>query len=166
MLNEIYHIPFIYITSHYSSNIIQQAKHTYPIAYLTKPFKKQDLLIALQLGFYKEELKKSFLNQECLIINEGHTTSRIPFEDIIWLKAEKNYTSIHSASGKITIVRKVITETLGLLALGNFAKIHKSYAVNVNYVTKVKGNKIYLDEIELPVGRTYFSSLQKSLKNQ
>ena len=50
LLHFTYFIPFIFITSHKSADIINRAKYTHPNAYIVKPFKSEDLLIAIELA--------------------------------------------------------------------------------------------------------------------
>ncbi len=57
LLFEQYKISFIYITSHSSPEILTKAKHTHPNAFLVKPFKKEDLLVAIELALFNSELK-------------------------------------------------------------------------------------------------------------
>jgi two-component system, LytTR family, response regulator LytT len=158
LLYEKYRIPFIYITSHSSSHIIHEAKHTFPNAFLTKPFKKQDLLVALELAFYAESSKKES-DDQFLTIKDGHEIAQVPISDIMYLKAEKNYTSIHLYSGKKRLVRYVIADVLSQLPDTSFFRIHKSYVVNSKYITSFQSTKLFLNEIVLPVGRSYRDSV-------
>ncbi|MDQ3191702.1 MAG: response regulator [Bacteroidota bacterium] len=164
LLNEKYHIPFIYITSHFSSQIVQQAKQTSPKAYLTKPFKKQDLLIALELGLFKQQTNTINDTKDVLIVKDGHDRIRIPLDEIIWIKAEKNYTEIHQVSSKVIVVRELFTEILARLPEYNFARVHKSFGVNLKFITEVKSTKILLKTVEIPIGRIYSTSLKNRLK--
>jgi two-component system, LytTR family, response regulator LytT len=151
-----YKIPFIYITSHSSSRIVQQAKHTLPSAYLTKPFKKEDILVALELAFFQPE--------ECLVVKDGFSTTKIQYREIGWLKAEKNYTAIHMVSGRITLVREPLTEVHNRLPTREFIRVHKSYVINQSCIVKIKTSSVQLSNSEIPVGRTYRGALQELLR--
>ncbi|MCE3280560.1 MAG: DNA-binding response regulator [Bacteroidetes bacterium] len=157
LLFEKYKIPFIYITSHVSSQIIQKAKATFPNAFLSKPFKKEDLLIAMEFAFHKADSAE--VEDDCLYVKDGHETVRIPYDEIIYLKADRNYTSIFPSEGKVRLVRFSLAEILSQLPEETFLRIHKSYVVNLKQILSVKSSRVLLADMELPVGRSYRETL-------
>jgi two-component SAPR family response regulator len=60
LLHTKYHIPFIYITSHSSPEILGKAKHTRPNAYIIKPFKNEDLMVAIELALFNSTTNTNF----------------------------------------------------------------------------------------------------------
>lgn len=158
LLKDTYKIPFIYITSHISDQVINEAKHTFPNAFLTKPFKKKDLLIALEFALHKME---SDDNKDYLVTKDGPNVVKIAYEDIAYLKAERNYTEIYNTVGKRRIIRSSLTEMLSQLPESRFLRIHKSYAVNRTSILGFQSTKVLLKDIELPVGRSYRNSLSR-----
>jgi DNA-binding LytR/AlgR family response regulator len=156
LLYEKYKIPFIYITSHVSLQVIEKAKKTFPNAFLSKPFKKDDLLIAVEFAFHETDSRNAKDDQNSLFIKDGHVSVRILFEEIIYLKAEKNYTAISISSGRTRLVRYTLTDLLEQLPGGTFIRIHKSYAVNYNTIIAFQSSGVVLNNsVSLPVGRSY-----------
>jgi two-component system, LytTR family, response regulator LytT len=153
LLFEKYKIPFIYITSHISSQIVEKAKKTFPNAFLSKPFKKEDLLIAMEFAFHKSDSAE--VENDSLYVKDGYETVRIPYDEIIYLKAERNYTSIFPNEGKVRLVRFSLTEIHSQLPGETFLRIHKSYVVNLKQIISVKSTRVLLADMELPVGRSY-----------
>lgn len=51
-VNANYTIPIIYLTANNDMETIERCKATYPSAFLAKPFRKSDLLSAIELGMY------------------------------------------------------------------------------------------------------------------
>jgi len=51
-INKKYRIPFLYLTSYSSSNVIDQAKVTRPQGYIVKPFDEADLFSSLEIALY------------------------------------------------------------------------------------------------------------------
>jgi two-component system response regulator LytT len=164
LLYEQFKIPFIYITSHSSTEMFSKAKHTRPNAYLVKPFKKEDLLVAIELALFNSELNNKITENNSLLIKDGHAMARIPHNEIMWLEAEGNYTLIYTSGNKKRLIRNVITELQQQLPTNDFLRIHKSYAVNKKYVTELQAAQIVLGDIKLPVGRTYRELLIEQLK--
>jgi len=164
LLYNTYKIPFIYITSHSSSEMLTKAKHTHPNAYLVKPFKKEDLLIAIELALFSAEIQTKTTSEKSLVIKDGHAMAQIPIDDITYLEAEGNYTLLYTSNGKKKLVRTVITELYQQLANDGFLKIHRSYVVNKKAVTTYKATQIYINDIILPVGRTFKEKIDEEFK--
>ncbi|MES2132505.1 MAG: response regulator [Bacteroidota bacterium] len=160
LLHSKYKIPFIYITSHADKAMIDKAKHTRPSAYIVKPFKKEDLLVAIELGLYNVShtpLKSS--DAEELVVKEGRTMVRLYHSNILWLEADGNYTTIYLKDDKRRVIRQSLSELQEQLPPANFIRIHKSYLVNKNNITEAKANSIFINEVELAVGRAYQQNL-------
>lgn len=156
LLHTTYHIPFIYITSHSSPEILGKAKHTRPNAYIVKPFKTEDLLVAIELALFNST-EKTDDNSDSpeLIVKEGRTMVRLNCNEIKWLESDSNYTTINLKNGNRRVVRISLSELQQQLPDNQFLRIHKSHIINKKYVTEIKTNNIMLDTIELPVGRSY-----------
>lgn len=52
VINERYHIPFVYLTSYASKTIVDQAKHTRPMGYIVKPFDEGDLFTSIEIAMF------------------------------------------------------------------------------------------------------------------
>jgi DNA-binding NtrC family response regulator len=49
------HIPFIYLSANTNQTLLEEAKKTEPYGFLVKPFRKKDLLVALEIAWYLHE---------------------------------------------------------------------------------------------------------------
>ncbi len=49
ILNRDFHIPFIYITAYSEEHLIEQVIHTAPAAFILKPFKGEEIRVAVEL---------------------------------------------------------------------------------------------------------------------
>jgi DNA-binding NarL/FixJ family response regulator len=52
VINELYNLPFIFLTSHADRNTLERAKKTKPAGYIIKPFDEKDLLAGLEIALY------------------------------------------------------------------------------------------------------------------
>src|ERR1700739_3345206 len=50
-LNELYHIPFIFLTANSDGDTIERAKKVKPNAYIVKPFTREELFAAIEIAF-------------------------------------------------------------------------------------------------------------------
>ncbi|MES2627627.1 MAG: response regulator transcription factor [Bacteroidota bacterium] len=155
-------IPFIYITSHSSIEMIREASRTKPKTYLVKPFKTPDLLAAIEVALAEAELSETE-SKTLIWIKDG--ISLVPFEaeDIVMLQARENYTIIHTATGKSTIVRHMLSGVQNMLPESRFVRVHKSFIVNISQISGMKSGNISVGQHLVPVGRTYRQDVQRVL---
>ncbi|MET0463377.1 MAG: sigma 54-interacting transcriptional regulator [Chitinophagaceae bacterium] len=61
-------IPFVFLSANSSQKILEEAKATDPYGFLVKPFRKKDLLVTLDIAWYRhEQSTQSKLRQEALL---------------------------------------------------------------------------------------------------
>ncbi|MEZ4854077.1 LytR/AlgR family response regulator transcription factor [Flavobacterium sp.] len=137
----------IYITAQNDIETIQKAVATNPETYLTKPIKKPDLLAAIQLASYKTEKKYS-------IIKDGYTEVKLLHNDILYIKSENNYIDIITELKKYTL-RSSLDHFLEELNNNIFCKVHRSFIVNKTKITKKTKLTVFLNDIEIPISRSY-----------
>ncbi|MEP6750425.1 MAG: LytTR family DNA-binding domain-containing protein [Bacteroidota bacterium] len=95
----------------------------------------------------------------CIIIKQGHDKYKIFLQDIIYLEAMKDYIAIITPEKKY-LVLGTISSMQEKLPAEKFARIHRSYIVNKDKIQAWKGNKILIDNYELPVGKLYKNVLR------
>lgn len=166
LLQSVYHIPFIYITSHSSPEILGKAKHTRPNAYIIKPFKNEDLLVAIELAIFNStEAPASKTESSELVIKEGRAMVRLDCNNITWLEADGNYTTVNLADSKRKVIRTSLSDLQEQLSPHQFIRIHKSYVVNKAQVSEIRANSVMITtHNELPVGRSYRQALDEIFK--
>jgi DNA-binding LytR/AlgR family response regulator len=164
LLNEKYNIPFIYITSHSSPEILAKAKHTLPNAYIVKPFKKEDLLVAIELAFFNVSKKNTASDESELVVKEGRAMIRLNCGNITWLETDGNYVTIHLEDGKRKVVRIPLSELQQQLPATHFIRTHKSYLVNKKFVSEVRATHVVVNGNELPVGRAFQTAVEAFFK--
>ncbi|MCE3259666.1 MAG: two component transcriptional regulator, LytTR family [Bacteroidetes bacterium] len=164
LLNEKYNIPFIYVTSHSSPDILAKAKHTRPNAYIVKPFKKEDLLVAIELALFNSTKKDLPSNSAELLVKEGRAMVRLNSEQITWLETDGNYVTINLEDGKRKVVRVPLAELQQQLPASQFVRTHKSYLVNKKHVTEIRTNSLLISNTELPIGRAFQPAVDSFFK--
>ncbi len=165
LLHEQFHIPFIYITSHTSPQIFEKAKYTLPNAYIVKPFKTEDLIVAIELALFNSATQNPITTDDSeLIVKEGRVQVHLACDSIVWLETDRNYTTINLINSKRRVVRIPISELQQQLSSQQFIRIHKSYVINVKHITEIKSNSVIIKSQELPIGRAFQSSASTLLK--
>lgn len=101
-------------------------------------------------------------NYQRLIIKNSSGYHIVPFENIIYLKAESNYTSIQLDSGKKILVSRTL-KTFSTELDGRFVRAHSSFYVNLLFLTSYRKseNQIILKGgISVPVSRSRKQNLE------
>ncbi|TDY10023.1 LytR/AlgR family response regulator transcription factor [Meridianimaribacter flavus] len=137
---------FVTAYNHYAI----EALNAHASYYLMKPISIDELIKAVD---YVTEIKtkEDALQDQVLVPKTNSVNGKITipqqdgFEvlntaDILYCKADDNYTEIYLNTDKKKLVSKTLKYFEDALSDSSFARVHKSYLVNVNEVTKyVKG---------------------------
>ena len=156
----------VFITSH-----LEYAVESFEAAafdYIVKPLTDERFarvaarLLDHQLLRHKATLYELHVGTEFISIREGHRTSRVPVQDIVYLEALDNYTRIHTAQRRYLTLAN-LRDLCEQLPAARFLRIHRTYAVAVEKVSQLAGASVVVDGLELPVGRTYRAQVAATL---
>lgn len=109
---------------------------------------------------HKAHLLESTLGADTIFIKDGHEQVKIPLHEVVYLEALKDYTGIVTTQKKYCVLT-ALGNLLKEKAFQQFVRIHRSYAVQKHYITKIAAQEVYVNNISLPVGRTYKDALQQ-----
>ena len=152
-----YKLPFIFITAHSDIEMIKKIIKTKPVGYITKPFKKSDLFAHINLAI------EQLTTNNKLFIKDGYSTHVININDIVYIESEGNYITIFT-SGKKYLSRQNMESILLDLDSSDFLKIHRSYIINWNKVKKYSNKEVIINEITLPISKTFYDVFIEKMK--
>lgn len=138
------------------------------VDYLLKPFSFERFLSAVnkvtastpQSKQVLVENKQASANQLFLKQNNSHI--HVDVNAILYIEAFGNYTKVVTALDTITI-REKISNTLEMLPKDGFLQVHKSFAIAVKHINRIEGNRIYIEDHTIPIGKLYKANLIKIL---
>jgi len=177
-------IPFIYLTAKVERADIRRGMELGADDYLFKPFKPEELLTAISTCLQKRSLLKaeyiktakpveSESDHERIFLNLGNKSCFVALDDIVYISAENQYTSIAMSDGRNLLMRKPIAFWEKTLPEIKFVKIHRSTIINLNYIVKMGKSHnssfvIYLKNIADPfiISRRYSAELRKRKFNK
>ncbi len=107
----------------------------------------------------KAQLFEASIGGDTIYIKEGHEKTKVKLHDILYLEALKDYTKIVTPQK-----RHCVLSSIGLLLkednFNSFVRIHRSYAVQKQYIEKVVSQEVILKgNIHIPIGRSYKDNL-------
>lgn len=85
--------------------------------------------------------------------NKGYC--KVYYADILWIKANSNYSDMYLRSGKVICVMFSLTGLLKKLPQDRFIRVHRSFVVNLFAVDRIVGNMLYIGRNVVDVSRRY-----------
>lgn len=141
------------------------------VDYLLKPIDTQELIQSVakveklrpitppQLEHLRHQFQKADRHPDTIILPYQNGDAFVQLKDILYCKAEDNYTSFYTASGQQYLKTKPLKYIEELLEERDFLRVHKSYLVNLLQVKKlIRGEPsqmLLTNNESIPVSRGY-----------
>lgn len=107
------------------------------------------------------------MKRERIVIRANYESVSVAFDDILFIKALADYVIVKTISGKY-ITLCTMKELEEKLPTERFARSHRSFIVNLDKVSFIRGNSIEMLErdirFSIPIGRAYKKDFRQSLQ--
>lgn len=177
-LREVSTAPIIYVTDNTDDALRRKAiAETNTVQYLTKPFTKAQIVTAIDLALKdirRHELlnqagQSSYLTDDFIFVRDNQLFRKLSIPDILLLKAEGSYCKLVYKAEKNTTREILFSDNLSFLEEKlKFAKclyrVHRSFIINIAHLKKAQENRLWIDDIEVPVGKTYKNDIRLKLR--
>jgi DNA-binding LytR/AlgR family response regulator len=150
------------LTTAYSEYALEGYEHNI-VDYLLKPvsferFYKSALKAQERFSFSEEKNDSSFF------VKSSGQQHRINFDDILYIESIKDYVNIKTSQQEYIVLDTLKSLELQLSGL-SFARIHKSFIINLNQIKSLGAKKAVLfSEQEIPIGEMYRENFLNKLK--
>ncbi|MFV0564552.1 MAG: LytR/AlgR family response regulator transcription factor [Flavobacteriaceae bacterium] len=147
--------------------------------YLVKPIPFHRFLKAVLRAKEKYELENSMivkdekilfptkipLQNNFIFVKSEYENIKINIEDIVYVQGLKDYMKIYAKpnSDKAILTLSSFKDILDKLPEAQFIRVHRSYAVNVNFIKTLQKTKLIVNNIQIPIGETYKEDVLKQL---
>ncbi|MFM2136199.1 MAG: hypothetical protein RL021_1599, partial [Bacteroidota bacterium] len=88
---------------------------------------------------------------------------RVNFQDILWIEALDNYVIIKTTSKEQYILHSSMKDIEAKLPPLNFARVHRSYIVQLEKINALEENACIIDGNRIPIGKSYKENLMSRL---
>lgn len=136
--------------------------------YLLKPFSFERFLKAINKTFigntrsnFEKTEGKSI--SERIFLKSKKKYTQIEIDDLLFIEASGNYTKVVTKNNSITI-REKLSDVMGFLPNEAFLQVHKSFVVAHKQIKSIEGNRIYILDHVVPVGKVYKANILKLLQ--
>ncbi len=147
--------PQIILTTAYK----EYAHHAFDLAacdYLLKPFSLERFIVAVDKA--KEKLHTGTKAVEAAIDNFTYIKTegklyRLNFDEIKYAEAAGNNVKI---VGDTILTPPITFNALeNLLPKTQFIRLHRSFLINKDKISKIDGNRVFIGQFEIPIGANY-----------
>ncbi len=181
MLELIDQPPSVIFTTAFDEYAIK-AFEEHAIDYLLKPFTKERFDRAVQKWLdtkptpetkkdtaqILDNIQASSPKNERVVVKTGNKIKIIPVNDIIFLAADDDYVKIHTAEGSF-LKNKTMAYFEKLLGEDDFVRVHRSYIVKIDEITRIDPYEkeshlaILKSGEKIPVSKTGYPKLRQVL---
>ena len=153
--------PIIFLTANSDAVTIERAKEIQPLAFIVKPFSKNDLFSAIEIGWnnYNLNLKTAMEASKVIVLKVGRTFEKVVLDAVLYFKNDHNYIEIYMVAGKKLLVRYTNSEIIALLPANQFIKINRTYIVNVRHVNKIDSKCLHIAQLTIPIAKEVRAAL-------
>ena len=109
---------------------------------------------------HKANLFESSIGGDVIYIKEGHEQTKVKLHNILYLEALKDYTLIVTEEKRHCVLNS-IGNLLKEEHFHSFIRIHRSFAVQKQFIQSVNSQEIKLkNNVVVPIGRSYKDNLR------
>lgn len=130
------------------------------IDYLVKPIRMERFIKAVNKAEEIFAAKRSgvshleSITDDYIYIKAERKYVKILFKEIVYIEGLKDYVIIHTTKEKHMTAMNVKT-IYNQLPQEVFARINKSYVININHIKSIDNDFVQVEGHELPIGRTF-----------
>lgn len=154
--------PLLVFTTAYSEHAVTSFEMD-AIDYLLKPFSLARFIKACNKAYELYNFRNTTETSDHLYLKTGYEQVKVMYDDIHYLEATGNYVTFVLSDKKV-LARSTFAEAIHWLPQQKFVRVHRSYMVAVNKITKVERHQVSIGNSKIPVSEAYVSQLQMMLR--
>ncbi|RZM07862.1 MAG: response regulator transcription factor [Pedobacter sp.] len=141
--------------------------------YLLKPFSFERFIIAIDKAMEKLQPSISRPEQGGYDSHQGPVDDftfikadgkiyKLSHHDLLYAEAQGNYTRIVT-TGNTLMPKMPFSSFEELLPASSFLRVHRSFIINKSKIGHIEGNRLFINNTEIPIGSNYKDQLLKDL---
>lgn len=166
-------IPVIIFTTAYSEHALESYSLD-ATDYLLKPISPDRFKTAIEKGIRRFSHKPVPAAEpvpvaepvefvDYMMVKADYKLNRINFYELKYIEGQHEYVTFHLKDRKITALYS-LKKLEEQLPEKHFMRVHKSFIVNLDYVTQSDTSNILLGDVSIPIGGSYKDSVRTKLK--
>lgn len=137
--------------------------------YLLKPFSLERFIVAVDKALEKlkmqpdrEKENTEVKGEEFFFIKADGKIYKVIHEDLLFAEAQGNYTKIVTLQNTL-LTGMTFSGFEELLPKTLFLRVHRSFIINKSRITHIEGNRVFINNNEIPIGSNYKDDLFRNL---
>jgi len=139
--------------------------------YLLKPFGMSRFISAINKvsdsisqNVLREPLKEVVTpSSSSIFLKDNKKHYKVKLEDILFAEAYGNYVKVYVADQVIT-THQTLANFEAVLSEDQFIRTHKSYIISIDKIELIEGNRIFIKDHKIPIGKMYKLNVNKLLR--
>jgi len=101
---------------------------------------------------------------DAFFIKQNNIYKKVPFDTVLWIKAEGNYSMVH-VDNKRYVLKISLKKVMEQLPKKLFLQVHRAYIVYLSKIENidVSNNELTVSGHKIPLGRSYRDDLLDNL---
>lgn len=127
------------------------------VDYLLKPFSPARFLKACTKALDLHTLRTGNLAESApdfIFVKTGYEDEKVLLDELLYVEADGNYLSLVLPTRKL-LTRQTMADLMQQLPPNRFVRIHRSYCVAVDKITKLSRQEITVAGYVIPIGASY-----------
>jgi DNA-binding LytR/AlgR family response regulator len=163
-LNTIEKKPLVIFTTAYSDYAVE-GFNLGAVDYLVKPIpfhrflkavvRAQQVLHPVATPTLVENSNTPEIEQDFMFVRAEYENVKLNFADILFIEGLKDYVKIYTTDNKFTLTLISLIKLENLLSSKGFARIHRSYIINIKHVKSIQKNKVLISDKRIPISESY-----------
>ncbi|MBA6155089.1 response regulator transcription factor [Tenacibaculum sp. S7007] len=156
--------PKVIVTTAYQEHALEGYELNI-VDYLLKPFSFERFIKAINkidVSNTKASVASTLTSKsdERIFVKSSKKMIQINLKDILFVEAIGNYCKIITVDDEIQI-REKISDFINVLPTDKFFQVHKSFIISKNHINSIEGNRIFINDFIIPIGKVYKTNLNK-----
>ncbi|MCU0402098.1 MAG: LytTR family transcriptional regulator [Algoriphagus sp.] len=148
-------------------NVSTKKSATHPLRITRDDFDMEEAFFSKKMSYPRkiksESNTKKNNSSHSFIFESNSALVKIRLEEIIYLEADANYTQIFTEEKKF-IIRTSLKDLEEKLNDKRFARVHKSFIINLEKIENIQADFIQIADKEIPIGRQQYRWLTGKIK--
>lgn len=158
-------LPVVVVSA--STDFAAQSYEFDVVDYLVKPLEFPRFCQALLKARQRIALKSGKSDaaprvEEEIFVKDGTRVQKVEFQRLQFVKAEANYVDFIMAEQSVMSLMSM--KRVSELLPENFIRVHRSYIVNRNHISRVEDGTIVIGKHRIPIGDSYRDEFVRRLK--
>jgi two-component system, LytTR family, response regulator len=112
----------------------------------------------------KRKQKSKSDDEPYMFVKTDRQLVKINYSEILFFEAQKEYISIQTVKEKFIFYKRM--KDLEDQLPSNFLRIHHSFIINLNNISRIEGNSVTISDSEIPIGASYKEEFQEIIKSR